>query len=320
MEAIWQTIRQHFGFQTTGAHFIDFSDIHLEPDERPEDLYQRIMAFVGDSLLHSNGLSHHGEALSEDEELSPTLENFVVLMWLKLINPNLPRLVKQRYGTELRSRTLASIKPEISQALPSLLEELRAADDAKILRTAVASDRRRPTSSRNSNYKTPSRKACPLCQQAGRSEIHHFLSECEFLPANDKRYLMRARQIISILDEDPTSDTDTEPSPSSEPSADCLPSGIVSYRVQTRQSPYMDVFLSHHVVRLTIDSGANGNMIRHSTARRLGAPITSTSQSVHQADGSSPLQVVGETRLRFLRDNQEFVFEGLVVENLDVEV
>ena len=79
LEYIWQTIRQHFGFQATGAQFIDFSDIHLAADERPEDLYQRLMAFVEDSLLHANGLTHHGEHVTEDEELTPTLENFVVL-------------------------------------------------------------------------------------------------------------------------------------------------------------------------------------------------------------------------------------------------
>ena len=137
LEFIWQTIREHFGFQVTGAHFIDFSDIHLAADERPEDLYQRLMAFVEDSLLRTNSLSHHGEQLTEDEELTPTLENLVVLTWLKLIHPSLPRLVKQRYGTVLRSQTLASIKPEISQALASLLDEIRASDDAKILRTAI---------------------------------------------------------------------------------------------------------------------------------------------------------------------------------------
>lgn len=42
------------------------------------------------------------------------------------MNPSLPQLVKQRYGTELimRAKTLASIKPEIYQALPSLLEDI----------------------------------------------------------------------------------------------------------------------------------------------------------------------------------------------------
>ena len=122
LEFIWQAIRQHFGFQVIGAQLIDFSDIHLPADERPEDLHQRLMAFVEDSLLRANGLTHHGEHFSEDEELTPTLENLVVLTWLRLIYPSLPRLVKQRYGTELRSRTVASIKPEISQALTSLLE------------------------------------------------------------------------------------------------------------------------------------------------------------------------------------------------------
>ena len=72
------------------------------------------MAFVEDILLKANSLSHHGDLITEDEELSPSLENFVVLTWVKLIHPDLPRLVKQRYGTELRSRTLASIRPEVS--------------------------------------------------------------------------------------------------------------------------------------------------------------------------------------------------------------
>ena len=48
--------------------------------------------------------------------------------------------------------------------------------------------------------------------------------------------------------------------------------------------------------------------------------MTSSSQSVHQADGSSPLHVVGETRFSFNREGRDFTFEGLVVENLDVDV
>ena len=55
---------------------------------------------------------------------------------------DLPRLVKQRYSTELRSRTLASIKPEVSQALNSLLDEIRASDDAEVMRTATVGFRR----------------------------------------------------------------------------------------------------------------------------------------------------------------------------------
>lgn len=45
------------------------------------------MAFLEDTLLHANSLSHHGDVTTEDEELIPTLENFIVLTWLRLITP-----------------------------------------------------------------------------------------------------------------------------------------------------------------------------------------------------------------------------------------
>lgn len=134
-EQIWQSIRLHFGFQSSGAHFLDFNDIHSRSDERSEDLYQRLLAFIDDNLIKRGGITHHGVNLDEDEEMSPTVENLIVLTWLRLINPSLSQLVKQRYSTELRVRTLASVKPEISQALPSLLEEIRNNKNARSFRT-----------------------------------------------------------------------------------------------------------------------------------------------------------------------------------------
>ncbi|CAB3986542.1 Retrovirus-related Pol poly from transposon opus, partial [Paramuricea clavata] len=51
MRTIWQAIRAHYGFQSTRAHFLDFNNIRLEPDERPKDLYQRLLSFIDDNLL-----------------------------------------------------------------------------------------------------------------------------------------------------------------------------------------------------------------------------------------------------------------------------
>ena len=182
LSVIWQTIRLHYGFQSTGSHFIDVVDIHLQPDERPEDLYQRLVAFVEDNLLQRDSqILHHGDVMTVDEELSPSLENMIVLTWLRLINPALPKLVKQRYGTELRTRTLSSIKPEISQALDSLLDEITSAEDAKVMRAAAGS-RSQNRFWPQKQQRRPSNRKCPLCKQAGRKDIHHFLSECTHLP------------------------------------------------------------------------------------------------------------------------------------------
>ena len=132
-----------------------------------------------------------------EDEMSPTLENFVVLTWLRLIHHDLPKLVKQRYGTELRSRTLASIKPEISQALDSLLDEIWSSEDAKVMRTATSLFRK--STSRQQTRFQPRERCCPLCKQAGRTEFQHFLSSCRFLPENDRKFMTKARQIVGIV-------------------------------------------------------------------------------------------------------------------------
>ena len=62
IESIWQVIRAHYGFQSSSAHFLDLADIKLEHGERPEDLFQRLMAFVEDNLLApGGGITHHGD-------------------------------------------------------------------------------------------------------------------------------------------------------------------------------------------------------------------------------------------------------------------
>ena len=161
-------------------------------------------------------------------------------------------------------------------------------------------------------------KVCPLCKQAGRSNTNHFLSQCTFLPDNDRHLMVKARQIVGILDDEQDTNYDLDPDPPC-PETTLPTPDVVAYRIQTRQSPYVDVFHGHRVVRVTIDSGATGNIIRHSTAKHLGCPIISSAQSVQQADGSSQLQVVGEIRTSFTRDNTDLTFEGLVVQDLDVE-
>ena len=329
MTSIWQAIRLHFGFQATGSHFLDYAQIHLEVEERPEDLFQRLMAFIDDSLLKTDGgISHHTEVPAVDEELSPTLENVVVLQWLHLIHRDLPRLVKQRYGTELRTRTLASIKPEISLALDSLLEELRTTEEAKIMRSGApqstpvrgfssssSSDRQRTAPSRVS-------RICPLCKLANRPH-GHFLSKCQFLPEADRRYLARAR-VIAVLDDIDLGDASIPESKEVESWQPCTStageSSQSTRRVNIKQSPYMYAYYRHHPLKIILDTGSETNMVRASTAHYMGATVSKSSQIALQADGHTPMNVTGEVKLTLERGRHSFFLEALVVEDLDVDV
>ena len=321
VSSIWQSIRLHYGFQSTGAHFIDFNSIKLEPGERPEDLYQRLQSFIEDNLLRSDGsIRHYGEIPTEDEELSPSLENFIVLTWLRLINKDLPSLIKQRYGTELRSKTLASIKPEISQALDSLLEEIASTSEAKVLRAFHSSikDNPRRSPARSSDVKRPT---CPLCQQAGRNKINHFLSKCKFLPAEDKSFMTKVRTVLDVPECDTESDSDNIEEQAVGESSHTHNLRVVSTRlVSTKQSPHFKAFYKQYPVKITLDSGAEISMVKVSVAQHIGAVITKSNQSALQADGITPLAIVGETHIMLSRDNLNLTLDALVVNDLDVDI
>ena len=79
-------------------------------------------------------------------------------------------------------------------------------------------------------------------------------------------------------------DVATEPEFSSSLTSltEALPS---SHRVQVKQSPFLNVFYSHHPLKITTDSGAKTNMIRESVAKEIEAHITKSSQLALQADG-----------------------------------
>lgn len=341
LSSVWQAIKLHFGFQTTGGNFLDFIDIKYAPPERPETLYQRMLAFVENNLLSPDMImTHKGEEIEEYEDMTPTLENLVVLLWLQQIHPNLPGVVKQKYGADLRAKTLTSLKPEISLALPSLIDEAKSSD-ARVMRSGPPGatfqrrsfpntnprqgGRRFPQPSRQQGGRSgrrdrvPLQKSCPICKAAGR-EAGHFLSSCQHLPEADKKFMARARQVL--VEEECATDYDADDADAYEddisPTADEEVAHIA--RVNVRSSPSFHTFYEHNPLAVTIDTGAETNLIKASTASAINCPIYPSSQVAFQADGKTPLSVKGETHVILTRNDLELKFSGLIVDDLDVDI
>lgn len=329
LEDVWQKIRMHYGFQATGSHLLSLSDIKMEGDDSPEDLYQRIYSFFDDCLMRATGgISHHGEPIEEDEFMSPTLENVLVWLWLSLINPRLPSLVHQKYGADLRNRSLASLKCEISVAIPSLLEEITSAADVQVFRNSIRNNtggNRFPKSYSDSKPGKKFVKECCLCKAAGKSSTNHWLSECRNLPESDRRALARARSIQDSLaehDDNIGGTHDDAPDCSGENSGDPYLDDTkpVIRRVSSMPSPVLNVLHEGKPCSITLDSGATADMISLSVAKRLRMKIHPATQKAHQADGFTPLDTVGEVHVSVSRGEDVFCFNGLVVKNLDVAI
>ena len=106
---------------------MEFFNFYLdtESNESYECLYERMYNYLDDNLLTKEGsVLHEGVKPEADELFTPTLLNILVVNWLRTIHPSLPAAVKQKFPTQLRSNTIYSIRSEISDALPSILEEI----------------------------------------------------------------------------------------------------------------------------------------------------------------------------------------------------
>ena len=321
---IWSKIREHYGFHNTGSRFLDLSTIKLEVGERAEDLYQRLLSFFEDNLQTSGSLvTHHGVAPTSDEELSPTVENVTVLLWLERLHVGLPALVKQRYGSELRNKSLASIKSEISLALDSLLEEMRSNDDSRVLR--INSSR---SSKHNSSKSRSSNRYCCLCRTANRPGFEtHFLSQCKFLPEEDRKRLSRVRNIEVIdcsdteysfsgsgsSEDEVSQDSEGDnQSDHSKEGASAVETVSHTRRVAVRKTATLSCFYRHHPIVVVLDTGAESNLVSDRCANELELKIKSSSQGAVMADRTS-LTVLGEVIFIIVRGCYELECEALVV-------
>lgn len=75
LKDVWSKLREHYGLQTSGSKFIDLMNSRLNPGERYEDLYQKLLAFFEDSLLVvGDSVKHHGQEVTVSEELNPSMK------------------------------------------------------------------------------------------------------------------------------------------------------------------------------------------------------------------------------------------------------
>ncbi|PFX16773.1 hypothetical protein AWC38_SpisGene18921 [Stylophora pistillata] len=289
------------------------------------------MSFVENNLLVAYGpIIHHGETVTSNKGLSLSLENLVILTWLRLVHSDLPTLVKQRHGTELRSRTLASLKPEISQALDSLPEQIRSAADSKILRASTSTSTSSPRPLQRPPYRLPRPRnpavtrrpmVCPLCKEASRHNTHHYLSTCPYLPHVDRLFMAKSRATLNVEDEETPYDLDVGALELDGDECEHPPSArAVSHRVSSNYSPSLGAFYMQQPVRLTLDTGAETSMIKASLAHKLNLNIVKSNQKALLADGTTPLNVIGEDHITLSRTKMKLTLEVLVVENLDVDI
>jgi hypothetical protein len=76
----------------------------------------------------------------------------------------------------------------------------------------------------------------------------------------------------------------------------------------------------HFPVTITLDTGAESSMIKHSFAKYIDAPIIKSNQHATKADVVTPLDIISETHIALCRSAFEFQLDALVVDDLAVDI
>ena len=230
LEWIFDYLKRHYGLQTKGANFLNISEHVYKAGTPYQTFYKQYRASFLDNLRKRGDYVKfkNDHLLTEDEKLSPSFENAIIMWALEKIDARLPAKVKKNYGHQMTGNTtLMDIQPVVFENIPGMLEELEYAQATKSFSAQIIGDqselnsiqfrnKNRRNSSRqmptrpkplrtNSRYFTPrnkqdrtnvtSTKFCRICHLAGsESQVYnsHEIGNCSRLTVRDMESLRDA--------------------------------------------------------------------------------------------------------------------------------
>lgn len=222
IDSVWGFIRKYYSFQQSETQFMKFTSIKMEDTERPERLYQRILAHLQDNLLKKDGkLKHDGVQVTTDEDISPTVERLAVLRWMEVIDEDLPAYVARTFAYDLQRMSLKDLQPQIVDAMDGFLAEIRS-KRVSCSRSYVGRGRskapmrhneRKPPVRPNMTLPTPYVKpyaqsmSCRVCKAEGRSHTNHTLASCDYISKAEKRDIIHTFRVdADCLENEPLSE------------------------------------------------------------------------------------------------------------------
>ena len=134
LDWIFDYLKKHYGLETKGANFMNISEHVFKKGTPYNTFYKQYRASFIDNLRKRGDIVtyRNGFALTEDEKLSPSFENAIILWTLEKIDPRLPAKVKRDYGHQMTGNIgLKDVQPVVFENITTMLEDLDQSDTSK---------------------------------------------------------------------------------------------------------------------------------------------------------------------------------------------
>ena len=345
---IYDMLRSDYDIQQKGIHFFNLLDVKYDQSKMtPIAFYNQYRTIVsnnlakrGDTLKYKNN-----EELTQDEKMSPMLEDMVLLNVIQEIDPRLPSFIKSHYNHKMkRDERLMDFKSDILVNIPNFLEQIETTDNNSIKEESTLK------AFKQTQFNRQPRKAkvksaqqsfyCRLCMLAKLPrEIYtsHNLGDfkCTQISYQDRQRLKETVKMSNIQSEEFPKTDDNElaemfgyghidVAPDHDPdqvmdshqeiySNNNLPRNEEANLnfIKPVPSQILTMYLDQRnkfPIHIDLDSGATVNFITESHAKNCGFKILPNGQLSKLGDGVTKLKGIGEINRTFFRNNWQVTF------------
>ena len=320
LQDVWGKIRLYFNLEKSGALANECWSVKRKPEESPQALFARLKQIYDENLLTAGELEHVDGPLTEDEEMSPSLHNTIILHWLNILHPQLRDVVTARFSTQLRSKPYAALYPEISRSVCCLLEELNG--EAATNRVFAKQAYRKQSYQNKSSFKSSGsfvKRHCEYCKMTGKEKFWtHNMDKCLWL--KDKFIENAAAKQVDFDDEEQMLQEQFEEFYRLSGQSNCsehtpeheqrVVEHIINF-VDVNASPVLVLNKDNKTYPFVLDTGCTGSLVPKPVADSLGVSIEPTKQRAKGADGT-PLNVIGQINVTLHRKNKPYQLFALV--------
>ena len=133
---IYDMLRSDYDIQQKGIHFFNLLDVKYDQSKMtPVAFYNQYRTIVSNNLAKTGDVLKYknNEQLTQDEKMSPMLEDIVLLNVIQEIDPRLPSFIKSHYNHKMKKEErLMDFKSHILVNIPNFLDQIDSSDNNSI--------------------------------------------------------------------------------------------------------------------------------------------------------------------------------------------
>ena len=142
LQWIYDTLKADYDIQQRGIYFFNILDVKYDQSSAtPVSFYNRYRTVIVNNMAkRGDVIKYKGQnAITEDERISPMLEDLILLNVVREIDPRLPAFIKAHYNHKMqRDDKLMDFKSDILVNIPSFIEQINGDEQNNSIKSTAA--------------------------------------------------------------------------------------------------------------------------------------------------------------------------------------